>query len=609
MKKVLLVLLFLFLLAAAGLAFFIITFDADHYRPQVTSRLQEVMGQPVEIRKITLGWDNGIALSIKGVRIFDGQGEGATPFFDLESASAGVPFAALLRGQVLVSALRIDHPFIRIVRNPDGSLKGLEKFMAGTPSPESGERNAAFALAVLLDSVEIQGATLIFRDLMSPQPVEIPLERVDIRLRDVALERPVPLEVKASLFSREQNIHLDAVLKYSLARQSFSVSDAQARLALASLDPVLVERSIPSVKAADFPRGLQGAVRVSMKSFESHPQGTDMAPVDVTLDQGTLPLSGMAPIDNVQLKARWTPESAVVESFSGLLAGGTLALSGDLRQVPPEPVGAFKFTASGLDAAVLIPPASERDPYLSGVLSVVSDARVTGLSASRAIQTFTGQGRVLLKEGVIHNFNLIREVIQKLSLIPGLQRGLQERLPPDYLEQINKPDTVLAPMDVPVVMEGPRIALPQIQAASENFVITGALELTWMGGIGGRFMLRLDPYFSEALIRTVNELQYLANARGELEFPVTVQGTTARPSVGLDLQYIGSRLATAKTQELLGSIFQKKPPAQTAGQPQPAASAPAPAPQPQPASPGAALFGQLLDSVLGGQQTSEPSRQ
>ena len=69
MKKILLIAAALLVLLLAGAGVFVATFDADRYRPRVQKEIENVLGQPVEIEKISLGWRSGPSLEVKGLNI------------------------------------------------------------------------------------------------------------------------------------------------------------------------------------------------------------------------------------------------------------------------------------------------------------------------------------------------------------------------------------------------------------------------------------------------------------------------------------------------------------------------------------------------------------
>ncbi|HTL48082.1 MAG TPA: AsmA family protein [Verrucomicrobiae bacterium] len=602
MKKILLVLGVLFLVLVVGLVAFVATFNVDHYRPLLVNRLSEITGEPVEIQKITLGWSNGAALAIKGVRVFDGPQQGATPFILADEASAEVDLNSLLHGRVEVSAVRLEKPFVRLVRNPDGTIKGLEKLMSGEAKATRKETNAALALAFFMKKAVIEDATIIFRDEGAAKPAEYSLEQIDVLLSDVALERSVPLQASARLYSGEDNVQLNASLKYSLSNRTFTVEGARLSLDLAKIDPSRLAKVLPDFDPAGFPK-LRGRVNAVLDNLTAAAgQEPVFSPVKITLEEGYAQMPDLPALENLRAEAQATPDVLTLGSLGADFAGGKIAASGEVRGLKGQPQSQLRASLTGLDLTKVAPVRNaDAEPWPSGILGVTLELQGSGLEKNSFLQTLAGQGQITLRDGTLHNVNVIRDVFQKLSILPGLLQRLKDRLPPSYQERLERQDTRFAPVQTPFVFQNQQLHVPEIAVMSDEFALNGPLDASFDGMVASRLQLRIEPQLSEAMIRTVNELQYLTNGNGELELPVVIQGKLPQPKVMVDLQYIGSRLATAKTQELLGSLFQKKQPQTQQGQAPQQAASPAGGQQ---VSPTGELVGELLNSVFGGGKNS-----
>ena len=214
-----------------------------------------------------------------------------------------------------------------------------------------------------------------------------------------------------------------------------------------------------------------------------------------------------------------------------------------------------------------------------------------------------------MKDGRIRNLNVIRELMQKLSIVPGLARRLQERLPASYQEKMDRRDTLFAPIQIPFVLASGRVNIPDIQIFSESFAVAGSaqFDLT-QNSLTAPMTMVIDPELSTAFIRSVEELQYLTDRDGRLSIPFLAQGIVPNVRVQPDLQYITSRLAVAKTQEVLSGLFDKKR-GTSAGQTAPSNPAQEPPAKPASQDPAQMLFGQLLQNVLGGGETADSAQQ
>jgi hypothetical protein len=110
-------------------------------------------------------------------------------------------------------------------------------------------------------------------------------------------------------------------------------------------------------------------------------------------------------------------------------------------------------------------------------------------------------------------------------------------------------------------------------------------------------LLQIDPQFSEAIARSVEELRTLANAQGALELPVRLQERT--PYVAPDMQYVASKVITATAVHAIDKLLRRgesdEPEPSGTGQTLPEGAAPSAEPDPEdPAD----LLGQFLNRAL-----------
>lgn len=134
MKRFLLTFLIFFLVAAAGLGFFLATFDVDRVRPTVIKKMEEALGRPVALKRIALRWKGGIAAELHGLEIppsirFDRvrllllplldrqvavQGEMGGGTFRLDGKMRG--WTAPLEGEFLLRTKNIRLPNVNLLR-------------------------------------------------------------------------------------------------------------------------------------------------------------------------------------------------------------------------------------------------------------------------------------------------------------------------------------------------------------------------------------------------------------------------------------------------------------------------------------------------------------
>jgi hypothetical protein len=237
-----------------------------------------------------------------------------------------------------------------------------------------------------------------------------------------------------------------------------------------------------------------------------------------------------------------------------------LRLSGRLTLPKADQAGSLEEGTLSIEDVILqdfLPPVQSGTAQLQGKFSMSVQGRVSTLDPALIRETMTASGRLKLIEARIANLNILRAVFEKISMIPGLLQVLEARLPEVYQAKLAAPDTILSPIDVPLRIEAGALQLDDLRVRSDTFELSGTGRVGLGGMMAIRAILRIESLLSEALIKSVNELRALADASGQLEIPLSVQGQAPQVAVLPDLNYLTSKLVATTVQDLLGHFLQK----------------------------------------------------
>jgi hypothetical protein len=165
---------------------------------------------------------------------------------------------------------------------------------------------------------------------------------------------------------------------------------------------------------------------------------------------------------------------------------------------------------------------------------------------------------VTVEEGVITDMNILRDVFQKIAVIPGLMEKLMARLPQDYKSRLEEKDTRLKTIQLPFSVRNGTVDLPRLNVATDSFRVEGSGTYGLdQSAVMGMALVSVDRDLSVAMIRSVEELQYLTSAQGELQIPLSVRGRVPQIAVTPDLQSLGTKIAEQKAKEMLGGYLEK----------------------------------------------------
>jgi uncharacterized protein involved in outer membrane biogenesis len=538
------------------------TLDVDQFRPQIVRQIEQAVHKPVQLEKIKLGWQSGVALELQGFAVLKG-GQDPEKIVEAQSAKAVLNLAPLLSRRIQIATVYLNAPVIRLVRKPDGTFEGLEpssqkpELRQEKPAPVAG---AEASLSFLVNKIRIQNGEFFYKDLSGKEPLEIHLRKITVEVDNVALDQPIDFNAQAAVFSPVQNLDLKGQVNVSSKDFSAVLNGFRAVLQVMPMDPEEIRKVSPAVTEAGILFPVEGTVEAEADSVKLNEQGFRDAAARIRFDRGRVRLASLkSPIENITADVLATPVAIQVNRMTAQISGGRAEGQASVKLVDPKnPEIVFGVKAEKLRVEELVDAPETTGPQLKGLLSLVVNGSLKGQTPEQIQQTVTADGTVTLEETVIARMNILREVFQKLSAIPGLVEKLLARLPAHYQEKLNARDTKLQTVRVPFMVRNGQVRLPELKAATDSFKVSGSATYGLsQGDVGGSAMLTIEPDLSAAMTRSVEELQYLMDSQKEVQIPLTVGGRVPKVTVMPDIQNIASRIAAQKAKDMIGGYMEK----------------------------------------------------
>lgn len=554
------------LLFLAGLIF-VLTFDADRYRPYLESELEKALGSDVAIDRIALAWQGGIALEARGISVLNPKSSTQEKIVDIKSIKGVLELMPLLNRQIQLASIIIEQPSAVLIRQADGSFQGLEpKVESAEPSrggdassePEKGLDSAA-PFAFLIREVHVVNGRVQYRDPAMAEALEI--KDIDIKLDKVALNTPMHVSGTAAFAHSSQNIKVQGDVRIQTDQQLTKLENFKASMDLSTIDIESVlqafqkdNASLPSLKAA-------GWVEINLDELVLGSESPQKISFRANVKQGSLSSPDFpAPLENMNAEILGDAESLELTSLAAEFADGQVAASGNIQDwLKKAPSLAFRFTLRNAELKKMTPAPKANEPSMTGQLMFSFDGRANPPDWALLTQHTQGSIQLQIQDGMILNLNLLKEILNSISIIPGLVPRLMEKMPPEYEQKIQDKDTKLQPVQMAATVQNGFLSATDLELTAEEFTLLTSLSVRLTDLVlQGQAFLKVDPGLSEAMIRTVNELQYLAGPDRRIEFPVMLRGTVTEPQFIPDIQFIGKKLAFAKTQELVSGWLQPK---------------------------------------------------
>lgn len=250
MKNILRIVLVACVLVIAAVAIFLATFDADRYRPQLVAQLQTAVGKPVTLDRISLGWQQGIAVQFKGLAIYEGTQATGEPLIQVESAHGVLELLPLLNKRVQVVSVILNRPRIRVERDAQGHINLMGLMAAASPAAASGHTATVQGTPVSFEvaSLRIEDGTLRWTDAATQPPTELSVNALELTVKNISPGKPLDIEaqgalapLRAGLASERPNLRLSG----RVTPPSEGSPGSCERLKL-TVDDVPLEQVLPS---------------------------------------------------------------------------------------------------------------------------------------------------------------------------------------------------------------------------------------------------------------------------------------------------------------------------------------------------------------------------
>lgn len=542
LKKTAIVLLVLSLLLAGAAAAVFFFFDVDQFRPMAERKLSAALKAPVRIEKISLGWQNGVALRLKGLAVLDPKLKGAV--LSLAEARTVVRLSPLFRKEVEASQIILIAPKAEVRKTSAGKfiVRGLEALGAAAGSGKSGASSPLSAAGLAIRSVRIENGVFLFTDDTHEKPLTLVVKDIDVVAKNVSLLRPFDVAARAAVFTEKQNVAFSAHVRLT---PSAEIESARVQVALGSLNWKEISKQIP-----DLGRFLRQAPSGDVELRVEKMAAT------FALRNGRLdPVQTAFPVEKISTDAVLKGNVVTLKALTAEMAGGTLSAQGAYENLPSAR-WQTRFELKDLSLERALPAVAGR-PRIAGKAALSARAASSG-KGDAMMAALSGEGRLTVREAAALDVNLLRELFKALEVVPGVGETLRNRLPVETQQKLARPYTPFAPIDVPFVLKNGAVLFDNAILATDDLTVWSRGQIGLNGSLAGQALLRVSAPLTNVFWQSVPQLKYVVNAQGELELPAILSGTVSRPRVVPDMEYVGARVAAIKGQEIIGELLEKQ---------------------------------------------------
>ncbi len=475
---------------------------ADFVREIAESRLSTALGQPVAIGQLGFSLTPRPAFTGSDIRVGDAAQQ--APAVRLDRVEVFPVLRSFLQGPIHITEVSLDGFTVAILRDADGRWRAPTVF----PAPTSGAGGG-----VGIDRVRVARGRLVIFEGVDGAVRE--RSRID-DLRTELLVSPAGLRL-AALTGRVGGAAISGQAETD--PQSMRLDFSAPAIADADLSALfgLLAASRPAVVRVDEPAAASVSVTIDRATSRLSGSGTLRAPALTVEPLRLQQLNAPFVVQGTQLT--FTPTTFTING--GSHEGRFTLMLGD------APAWAMDGRVRDLDVGELLDTVAGRDAKLDGRGRI--DAKLKGRFEPAFLTRMDGGARLVVSNGVLHDFPLLATVNRALRLSEG--DGQDTRF-----EELSA-----------------SLAIARGTATTDDLVIkAGHLRAVLSGRIGFDRSLELRGraiVAAERVAAGVDSVHELARLRkgGEIVVPLTITGSLDAPKFEVD---VGSIIREGVADEL-----------------------------------------------------------
>jgi hypothetical protein len=562
LKKIFFFLFVLLVLAVFGAYIFVKTFDLNKVKPQIIAEAGKILGRQVNFDKmsLTVSLSRGVSVLVDNLSIAEDPAFGKADFLNAKSIAAKIDVLGyILQKTVSISSILIDSPRLSIIRNKDGSFNVQTIARPASPGKDTTApahaSSPALLPAIIISSLQGHSGNIVYMDRTFDPAVRLEIADISFDLSKVSLTEAFPFLIEAAVLSAAKNLKVKGNLRFDLKTNEVTVTDLQALSELSGIPLEKVLVSFPMVKAGALPSQLGGVLGITLRQVTASPGGAVFFPADVSWSDGSMKFKDIpASFTGLSLLGVINEKKVIVTKFDCAVGEGRINGSGEINDYLTFQDFSVEAQLKGLKAEDLVP--SDKTPVkVEGVIAGKLKCKGKGFSPEALKEALSGSVDLTVSNGKLKDINVLRAVLDKISIIPGLAQKVEAGLPGSYRKILTQEDTVLSDMYLSMNIANGRLTLKDALLGANEFQYKGNGDIGFDGtySLDGSFLIPEE--LSARMVDSVSELEYLLNEDKQIYLPLKVSGKIGELKLKVNIEYISKKIVTDQAkQQILKAV-------------------------------------------------------
>ncbi len=561
----------LLLLSITAAIVLIKTLDINQFKGQIIEQVSLNLGRKVDIEKISyqFSFSKGVAFVVKGFSIADDPFFGQENLLDVKSIVLEADVLALLKDRkIIIKKVELIAPKINIIRARDSQINvlklndNLQEKLKKPEQTKSSNNNIKdkpkndLISTLTVKSFSIKDGLVIFVDDNIQNPLKVSLKDIDLIVPEFSYNNKFNFSLNASAFSDIQNIALQGFGMLSSANV-LEIEQMKIGTNLNDINIKYIYEAIPLLRKMDILEKINGNFSAGIEKIVLG--GSEQMKLLATgeLKNGNI-VTKIIPIsfENIEAKFALDENEFRLNDFFAFLGSGKIVARAALKNYLKEPEYSFRGDLQEILLRELV-PLNVLPVNLEGKLSAKIDGSGS-LKSADILNLMTADITLDIIEGKIKDINILKIVLDKISIIPNLSERIENNLPEQYKAKLYKKDTDISEVKVLSSLAQSVIELNTIDVKAEGFNLLAQGRMNLQQNITLSSEIFIPQEISASMISAVEEFSYLANENKQIQIPLRPYNGNVREFVTYpDIEKIGKKVIKEKGKEELKNVIFK----------------------------------------------------
>jgi hypothetical protein len=548
-------LLGLFIASLLALVIFIKFYDFNRHKPAIIAQAKTLLGRDMDFDRIAMdiSFAQGLSLKIKDLRIAEDPSIDKGDFLSVKEISLGISLMSyIFQRRINILKVLIDSPKITIIRLKDGGLnaaalarnanQGGPENSPGRAKDQKGAAPAAGVPDISVSFLRIDGCSVKYIDRSVEPALSLDIPDLYVSVSNISLTDPFPFIVEAAFLSKNRNIKLEGRAQFNAAAGEVTVSGLKAGTDLSDIKIDKIPEVFPAAKGAVLPELLEGIIEIRFDPVTVGPKGAGALKAEVAAAKGIVQYKELvAPVKNIAVEAVLTQSDVILDNAYFTVGTGMAKFSGFLKDHQAKQSYSAAGDIEGMKIQNLLD--QKKSPVkVEGIVSGQVKVQGEGISPESLKSGLSAAADMLIARPKLKDLNVLRAVLDKISIIPGISQSIEAGLPERFRQKLVQQDTSFSDIKLPLSVEKGLIVIKDVTIAGDEFTFRGRVESGFDAAYSLEGSFLIEQELSAAIVAAVPQIQYLLDESGRIFIPLKVSGKAGQVDFKVDAVYIGKRL-------------------------------------------------------------------